>query len=292
GNGSLVYWILRTIDPKIIDSIPFHDDARRLWSYLEKRFCIANGPRIQQLRAQIVDCRQSKSMTIEEYYNKLIGLYDELNCLKPLHVFSCDKCTCDVVGKFTVDRQEEIFHQFIIGVDDDYYSGVRTNLLSQSPPPADLDKAYQALILEERSRKIAREKVIKEETHAFSVQNSRPWAHTGTDRGFDRLDESGLFCTHCNQRGHDRSSCFELHGKPQWYLDLLKRRSQRIGPVDAPHHTPTATHTFPIAASSLPHPTASSATPHVQHGLVVAARAHAVYEPSTSHPSAYGAAAF
>ncbi|XP_057518062.1 uncharacterized protein LOC130798985 [Amaranthus tricolor] len=193
----IVSWVLRSIDPRIVDSIPFHDDARRLWLYVEKQFCIANGPRVQQLRAQIADCRQSKSMTIEEYYNKLIVLYDELHRLKPLHVCSLGKCTCAVVEKFVIDRQEDIFHQFLVGVDDEYYSGVRTNLLSQSSP-ADLDKAYQALIQEERSRTIAREKLIKEETHVFAVQNSRPRARTGADRRFERPDKSGLLCTHCN----------------------------------------------------------------------------------------------
>ncbi|KAL2902680.1 Retrovirus-related Pol polyprotein from transposon RE1 [Bienertia sinuspersici] len=212
-HSMIVSWILRSIDPKLVESIPFHDDARRLWLYLEKRFCIANGPRLQQLRAQIADCRQSKSMTIEEYYNKLIGLYDELHRLKPLHLCSCGKCTCDVVGKFAADRQEEVFHQFLVGVDDDYYSGVRTNLLSQSPP-ADLDKAYQAFIQEERSRTIAREKVIKEETHAFAVSNARSRPRTGTDRRLERPDKSGLLCTHCNQKGHDKSTCFVLHGTP------------------------------------------------------------------------------
>ncbi|KAL2892884.1 Pre-rRNA-processing protein ESF2 [Bienertia sinuspersici] len=157
-HSMLVSWILRSIDPKLAESIPFHDDVRLLWHYLERRFCVANGPRIQQLRAQISDCRQSKDMSIEVYYTKLLGLYDELNRIKPLHTCSCGKCTCDVVGKFAEDRREEIFHQFLIGVDDEYYAHVRSNLLSQSPP-ADLDRAYQALIQEERSRAIARRKL-------------------------------------------------------------------------------------------------------------------------------------
>lgn len=45
-NSMVVSWILRSIDPKLVQSIPFHDNAKQLWDYLEKRFCIANGPRI------------------------------------------------------------------------------------------------------------------------------------------------------------------------------------------------------------------------------------------------------
>ncbi|KAL2931524.1 Retrovirus-related Pol polyprotein from transposon RE1 [Bienertia sinuspersici] len=133
-HSMLVSWILRSIDPKLTESIPFHDDAQRLWEYLERRFCVANGPRIQQLRAQISDCCQSKTMTIKAYYTKLLGLYDELNCLQPLHVCSCGLCTYNVADKFAdifvEDRREEIFHQFLIGIDDDYYVNVRSNFLS------------------------------------------------------------------------------------------------------------------------------------------------------------------
>ncbi|KAL2905869.1 Retrovirus-related Pol polyprotein from transposon RE1 [Bienertia sinuspersici] len=85
-NLMIVSRILRSIDPKLVESIPYHDNAKQLWDYLEKRFCIANGPRIQQLRAQIADCRQTKAMSVDDFYNKLVGLYDELNRLKPLHV--------------------------------------------------------------------------------------------------------------------------------------------------------------------------------------------------------------
>ncbi|KAL2901568.1 Retrovirus-related Pol polyprotein from transposon RE1 [Bienertia sinuspersici] len=229
-HSMLVSWILRSVDPKLAESIPFHDDARLLWNYLERRFCVANGPRIQQLRAQISDCRQSKDMSIEVYYTKLLGLFDELNRLKPLHTCSCGKCTCDVVGKFADDRREEIFHQFLIGVDDDYYAHVRSNLLSQSPP-ADLDRAYQALIQEERSRAIAREKAQVEATHAFAVQASR--SRPSRSRASEPIDKSTMVCTHCRKRGHDRDSCFDLHGRPDWYNELLLRRSRGAPPPPA-----------------------------------------------------------
>ena len=81
----LVSWILRSMDTKITASIPFHDDAKRLWDSLDKRFCVANGPRLQQLRAAIVDCKQHRGMSVEDYFNKLMGLDDELTRLKPLH---------------------------------------------------------------------------------------------------------------------------------------------------------------------------------------------------------------
>ncbi|KAL2933389.1 Retrovirus-related Pol polyprotein from transposon RE1 [Bienertia sinuspersici] len=244
-HSMLVSWIPRSTDSTLVASIPFHDDAKKLWDYLERRFCVANGPRIQQLRAQISDCRQSKNMTIEVYYTKLLGLYDELNRLKPLHACSCGLCTCDVVGKFAADLREEIFHQFLIGIDDDYYAAVRTNLLSQSPP-ADLDRAYQTLIQEERSRNIAREKPQNDDTFAFAIQSTRPpsrniapVSRSVSSRATDHVDKSGLHCSYCRKKGHDRDNCFELHGRPEWYNELLLRRS-RSSSAAAAHRDPNS----------------------------------------------------
>ncbi|KAA8525941.1 hypothetical protein F0562_007959 [Nyssa sinensis] len=76
-NSMLVSWITRTLDPKLAASIPFHDEAKRLWDYLEKRFCVANGPRLQQLRADITHCKQTSNMSIDDYYTCLMGLYDD-----------------------------------------------------------------------------------------------------------------------------------------------------------------------------------------------------------------------
>ncbi|KAL2927193.1 Retrovirus-related Pol polyprotein from transposon RE1 [Bienertia sinuspersici] len=283
-NSMVVSWILRSIEPKLVESIPFHDNAKQLWDYLDKRFCIANGPRIQQLRAQIADCRQTKSMSVEDFYNKLIGLYDELYRLKPLHACSCGQCSCDVVGRFAADRREEIFHQFLLGIDDDYYGSVRSNLLSQVPP-ADLDRAYQAFIQEERSRTIARAKVIKDESHVFVVQprSDRAVGAAGGSRGvfggIPRIDKSKLYCDHCQRSGHDRSSCFVLNGFPQWYLDLRRRSRDNAAPPTRGPGTAASGQHRPSAAPA-PVPVAATAQPI--RGSTSAARAHFVHEPYSS----------
>ncbi|KAL2923000.1 Outer capsid protein mu-1, partial [Bienertia sinuspersici] len=58
--------------------------------------------------------------------------WNELHRLKPLHTCSCGKCTYDVVDKFHKECEREHLHQFYIGIDDELYAGVRTNILSQS----------------------------------------------------------------------------------------------------------------------------------------------------------------
>lgn len=126
-NSMLVSWILRTIDPEVAASVPYMEEAKKLWDYLEKRFCVSTGPRIQQLRAKIVGCKQTKHMSVEDYYNTLMGLFDDLNQLKPPHGSECEKCTCNLAEKYAKDKEDEKLHQFQIAVDDELYTTVRTN---------------------------------------------------------------------------------------------------------------------------------------------------------------------
>lgn len=193
------------MDSKLASSIPYFEDALALWLYLDARFCVADGPRLQQLHANITSCKQTKGMSMEDYYTTLMGLYDDLARLKPLHGCICGACSCDVAGKFAADRDEEKLHQFYIGVDDDLYSTVRSNLLSQQPPP-DLNRAYQTFLQEERVRGMARDKSVASDAHVFAVKVTP-----------GRPDKSLLQCTHCSKRGHDVSSCFKLHGRPAWW---------------------------------------------------------------------------
>lgn len=199
----LVSWLLRSMDLKLAASIPFHDDVERLWEYLEKRFCVTNGLRLQQLRAAIVDCKQQCSITIEAYFTKLMGLYDELNRLKPLHGYVCNLFTCNFARIFATDRDEEKIHQFLIGLDDEIYGTPRSNILSQSPPE-DLDRIYQILTQEERSRDIARGKAIKEEVHAFTLQTDRSRSRLG------RTDQARLTSSHGKTRRWRRTGVVAL----------------------------------------------------------------------------------
>ncbi|KAK2972757.1 hypothetical protein RJ640_019405 [Escallonia rubra] len=51
--------------------------AQDLWTDIKERFSVVNGPRIQQLKTELADCKQ-KGLTIVNYYGKLKILWDEL----------------------------------------------------------------------------------------------------------------------------------------------------------------------------------------------------------------------
>ncbi|CAH9069738.1 unnamed protein product [Cuscuta epithymum] len=222
-NSMVVSWLLRCMDPALAASIPFHDEARALWLYLENRFSVANGPRLQQLRSFITNCRQTKGMTVDGYYTTLMSYFDELNRLKPLHVCTCGHCTCGLAAKFAADRDEEKLHQFLIGIDDEVYGTVRSNLLSHTPLP-DLNRAYQAFIQEENSRAVARGRAGEIDTQAFALQVDR---HAKGKQ--EKLDRTKLMCTHCKKKGHDVGSCFKLLGYPEWWEDRNRTNNGAAG---------------------------------------------------------------
>ncbi|XP_056695775.1 uncharacterized protein [Spinacia oleracea] len=234
-------------------------------------------------------------MSVDDYYTKLMGLYEELAHFKPLRSCSCGQCSCDIIGKLASDRDEEKFHQFLIGIDDELYGTVRTNLLSRVPLPY-LDDAYLAFTQEEQSQGIARGKcscdiieklasdrdeetfhqfligiddelygtvrtnllsrvplpslddaylAFTEEEQSQGIARGKASQDTITSQSIFALqadrsrrfekDKSKLSCSHCcvyncKQGGHDISTCFKIHGVPNWYEELRSRRNKN-GPA-------------------------------------------------------------
>ncbi|KAF9665210.1 hypothetical protein SADUNF_Sadunf16G0098600 [Salix dunnii] len=98
-----------------------------LWKDLEDRFFITNGRRIQQLKHALAECKQRR-MTIMDYYEKLKQIWDEL-----------------AVGIVLVilekKREEEKVHLFLMGLDEQSYEIMKSNILAQDPMPR-LNKVY------------------------------------------------------------------------------------------------------------------------------------------------------
>ncbi|PNX87496.1 hypothetical protein L195_g043585 [Trifolium pratense] len=76
-QSMLVSWILNTIEPSLRSTITYFENAKELWEDIKDRFSVVNGPRIQQLKSDLAECKQG-GMTMVAYYGKLKVLWDEL----------------------------------------------------------------------------------------------------------------------------------------------------------------------------------------------------------------------
>ena len=146
-NSLLVSWIRNTIEPTLRSTISHVEVVEDLWNDLKDRFSVTNGPRIQQLKSDLAECKQ-RGLTIMEYYGRLKQLWDELGNFEQLPTCKCGKCTCNLGSSLEKKREEEKVHSFLMGLDENVFGTTRSNILAQDPLP-NMNKVYSILIQEE-----------------------------------------------------------------------------------------------------------------------------------------------
>lgn len=116
-NAMLVSWIFNTIEPTLRSTITQVEEPKDLWEDIKQRFSIGNGPWVQQLRADLANCRQGRQ-SIVSFYGRLKTIWDELNNYDRIPVCRYTSCKCGISAKLERKREEEKVHQFLIGLGD------------------------------------------------------------------------------------------------------------------------------------------------------------------------------
>jgi len=121
------------------------------------------------LKAEIVSCKQNKQ-DIVDFFSRLVGLWNELD-----GYIKIPACTCGSAAKITKLFEDEKVHQFLMGLDDEPYSVVRTQILAMDPLPP-IDKIYNMVQREEHHKcVIANHDIQTENIGAFAVSHlARP----------------------------------------------------------------------------------------------------------------------
>lgn len=132
----LASWVMNTIEPSLRSTISYQENVKDLWEDITELFSVLNGPRIQQIKAELAECRQTKITTVI-YYGKLKSLWDELVNYQQIPLCTCGGCKCDIGIKLEKQREEEKVHQFLMGLD------------------GTLNRVYATLVQEERVRAIS-----------------------------------------------------------------------------------------------------------------------------------------
>ncbi|KAJ8628129.1 hypothetical protein MRB53_021436 [Persea americana] len=228
-----VSWLTNTIDPEVRSMLSNYDNAKLLWDDLHERFSVVNGPHIQQLKADINRCAQSKTMPVAVYFSKLTVLWDELDNHEPLICCKCGKCTCEVGKQHGKRREDDRLQQFLLGLCSKYYAQLRSTILSQDPLPS-LNRVFQQIAQDERVRGITRITEEKPEVVGFAVRMANR-----TQPRLDRAERAALVCSHCHKSGHDIATYFDLHGTPDWYLEKYGNTYEGKGNVKGKTNAPS-----------------------------------------------------
>ena len=188
-------------------TVAYSDTASGMWQDLKKRYSVANAPKIHQLNAAIANCKQS-NLDVGEFYSKLTNLWNELANHIKVPICTCSGCKCGAAGKIIAMYEEDKTHQFLMGLNDDGYSQIRSQILAQEPLPS-LDRIFNMVMQEENHKNVMLQREGKtENAAAFAVNISKSVQAQG-----DRPT-----CKHCGKRGHEEANCFEIIGYPAGWM--------------------------------------------------------------------------
>ncbi|XP_071695755.1 uncharacterized protein [Rutidosis leptorrhynchoides] len=142
----VISWILNTVSDEISNSLSFISSASSLWKELQEHYSQIDGYRIYQLANDISQLKQG-NCSIEVYYHKLKGLYDETDALEAPYICNCN-CTCENGRQNGEREQRKRLIQFLMGLDESY-TNMRSQILLMQPLPT-IAKAYGMIKQEEK----------------------------------------------------------------------------------------------------------------------------------------------
>ena len=134
-NNIVISWILNSISKEISASIIYLKTAASIWKELRERFQQSNGPRIFQIKRDIMNIVQSDD-SVSTYFTKLKVLWEELANFDT-HC-TCGLCTCGGA------KETECTMTFLMGLNEKY-AQIRGQILLMDPIPS-VNRIFSLLI--------------------------------------------------------------------------------------------------------------------------------------------------
>ncbi|CAA7040934.1 unnamed protein product [Microthlaspi erraticum] len=172
-KSMVTLWILNTVDSKVRRTLANKEDPAELWKEIKERFSEGNGPRIQEIKAEL----------------------------------ACGLCKCNLNSELEKKREEDRIHQFLLGLDDAIYGGVRTSIISTDPLP-NLNQVYSKVKSVERINTVMRGREQQTPQTAFVTQRNSVMS---------KEEKLKLTCTNCKKKGHTAETCYQTIGYPEWW---------------------------------------------------------------------------
>ncbi|GAB2232862.1 hypothetical protein Drorol1_Dr00011925 [Drosera rotundifolia] len=192
-NSLVRSWLLGSMDTSLVSSYICCDSAAALWDSLKQVFSQTdNYAQVFELHQQVHALHQ-RELNVVNYAKTLTSLWQRLDYFDPFNA----SCVADGTT-FCLRMDRERMYRFLAGLNEEY-DGLRSQLLSRSPPPT-LNEACAAVQHEELRQQAMRRPVQVENAATSETQSV--------------VQPARILCEHCKKIGHTKDRCWELVGRP------------------------------------------------------------------------------
>ncbi|KAL2940477.1 Retrovirus-related Pol polyprotein from transposon TNT 1-94 [Bienertia sinuspersici] len=237
-NSMVICWITGNVSDNIRKSVLFMNSAKEIWKNLETRFSQVNGPRKYRLNKEVYDLKQ-KDLSISDYYTNMKALWEEidgLNMYPPITQMNPEVSA--FIRALNQQKEELRLFQFLTGIDDEQYDGMRTQILMKSPLPS-VEEACNMLLQEEAQKENL--KAVKSEGDPVALY---------TKGGNARTNENEEGCNVCGGKKHTSERCWKVIGYPKWHPMYKKQLKLKEGESGKKWHPKKGSKTERVAANA------------------------------------------
>ena len=144
----ILTWIRNTSIPSISNMLGSFDDAKSTWDILAKRYSTTHGSIKYQLVVELHQLRQELGQSIDDYYDQLRFIWDQIDLSDP--TWACSKDA----QQYASIRDEFRLYEFLMSLHKDF-EPIRGQLLNHNTAPS----LYTAVNV-----------FVREETHLATLQ--------------------------------------------------------------------------------------------------------------------------
>ncbi|XP_020229506.1 uncharacterized protein LOC109810454 [Cajanus cajan] len=206
GNNVVISWLYNFVSNEIITNILFVNTAKEIWDDLKSRFSRKNGPRIFQLKRQLMSLQQGINDV-----STIKSIWEELSGYKPSF-----PRTCGGLQHLQFYNELEYVMSFLMGLNDSF-SPIHGQILLSDPLPL-IGNALSLVLQEETQREIDTvvtcTPFINSDNMAFLVNSSTKSSTTDHNK-INRKERPK--CAYCGILGHTKDKCYKLVGYPPNY---------------------------------------------------------------------------
>lgn len=222
-NDVIIGWLLNAVDEKISKTIIWLTTAKAIWEELEQRFGQSFSAQFFTIQEALSKTSQAPDMTIEDYFTKIKGLWDELDALDPIASCTCSGCECQLTLKTTKSQQRGRVIQFLMKLDPKYKQ-TRSSLIMMKELPS-LSEIYSILVQEQVHQGIGLldDNEVQETGMAHRVEKRRFVDNKYKNSNNKRQN---TYCDHCKMQGHVIEKCWKIHGYPPKHRNNMWRKEE------------------------------------------------------------------